>query len=120
MRLAPVPPHDGQARLASMRRVPLVGGPTVAEYPREEHPSDCQFPEILVEGQQDAALLVRIRENRTVARILRPVSTPFHVVPFGRQGLFQLARNAGIKQKPQAAVRAMRGSTRSCSTIRCA
>jgi hypothetical protein len=41
-------------------------------------------------------------------------------VAFGRQQILQPPRNAGIEQEPQAAVRAMKGSTRSCSTIRCA
>lgn len=80
--------------------------------------NDRELAEILVEGHQDARLAMRVLENLFIARIGRPVTRPYDVMPGLHQIIADVLRDAGVEKEPQAALPPSAGSTRSCPTGR--
>ena len=79
-----------------------------------------QLAEVLVQGHQNSLLSAGPAEDFLVSRVFRQVANPLHVVPLGLQSGPCSAPDAGVEQNLHAVVSASIGSTRSCSTKRCA
>jgi len=81
------------------------------------HSDYGKLPKILIERYQYALLLIGVRKDGLVTRVLRPVTRPLHVITRGFQFSFCLRRDAGVQEKLQVPASIVRGSMRSLAAI---
>ena len=79
--------------------------------------NDGQFAEVFVESDQDTIFLVSTSEDLIIARVVRPVPGPYHIMAGRFQRLTCLAPHTSVQQQPHALPTANMGSMRSCPTI---
>lgn len=80
--------------------------------------SDSELAEVLIERDDDLSIAHRMGEDFLVARVGAPVAHPLDLVSRTFDLTLRAGPDAAIEQDFQAALSAMRGSTRSCPTTR--
>ena len=80
--------------------------------------NDRKLAKVFVQSYQDPLLLVRMVQNFIVSRILRPITSPDHIVPCGLKHVADGAGNASVDGQLHEAESVGHGSTRSCPTSR--
>lgn len=75
-----------------------------------------QLTEIFVQSDKNSSLPVRMVQNLIIARILRPIAGPNHVVSGPLKRIANLSRYAGIDKQLHDVGSVGHGSTRSCPT----